>query len=46
LSWGAIFGGAIAALGVGALLHSLGLALGLTSINPQNLSFVAKTGYK
>ena len=44
LSWGAIFGGAVAALGVGALLHSLGLALGLTSINPHNLSSLRPSG--
>jgi hypothetical protein len=44
LSWGAIFGGAVAALGVGVLLHSLGLALGLTSINPQNLGSVRGSG--
>jgi hypothetical protein len=35
VSWGSIFGGAVVALAVWALLYSLGLALGLSSINPQ-----------
>lgn len=34
LSWGAIFGGTFVALGVWILLYSLGLALGLSSVNP------------
>jgi hypothetical protein len=36
ISWAAIFGGAVTALGVGALLHALGFALGLSAINPDN----------
>jgi hypothetical protein len=36
LSWGAIFGGTVAALGVGILLHALGFALGLTAIDPND----------
>lgn len=38
LSWGAIFGGTVAALGVGILLHTLGFALGLTAIDPSDPS--------
>jgi hypothetical protein len=38
ISWGAILGGAVTALGVGALLYALGLALGLSAINPDNPS--------
>ncbi|WP_342379082.1 hypothetical protein NVS55_06650 [Myxococcus stipitatus] len=36
LSWGAILGGTIVALGVLLLLYSLGLALGLSSVDPNN----------
>lgn len=35
VSWGAIFGGTFVALGVWAMLYALGLAIGLTSINPN-----------
>lgn len=38
ISWGAIIGGAVTALGVGALLYALGFALGLSAINPDNPS--------
>jgi hypothetical protein len=34
LSWGAIFGGTFVALGTWILLYSLGLALGLSSVDP------------
>lgn len=34
LSWGAILGGAFVALGIWILLYSLGLALGLSSVDP------------
>ncbi len=34
LSWGAIFGGTFVALGVWILLYTLGLALGLSSVDP------------
>jgi len=36
LSWGAIFGGAFVALGIWMLLFALGLALGLSSVDPSN----------
>ncbi|HLL06645.1 MAG TPA: hypothetical protein VK539_39095 [Myxococcaceae bacterium] len=36
LSWGAIFGGTFVALGVWVLLYSLGLALGLSSVDPAD----------
>jgi hypothetical protein len=36
LSWGAIFGGTFVALGVWILLYSLGLALGLSSVDPND----------
>ena len=36
LRWGAIIGGTVAALGIGALLYSLGLALGLSAIDPED----------
>lgn len=44
LSWGAIFAGAFAALGVGILLFALGFALGLTSINPSDPSSLRGSG--
>jgi hypothetical protein len=34
LSWGAIFGGTVAALGIWLLLSALGLALGLSAVEP------------
>jgi hypothetical protein len=36
LSWGAIFGGTFVALGVWLLLYALGLALGLSAVNPAD----------
>jgi hypothetical protein len=36
LSWSAIFGGAFVALGVWILLYSLGLALGLSAMDPND----------
>jgi hypothetical protein len=36
LSWGAIFGGTFVALGVWVLLYALGLALGLSSVDPAD----------
>src|SRR3954453_4415337 len=36
ISWGAVFGGTFVALGVWILLHTLGLAAGLTAIDPDN----------
>lgn len=44
IKWGAIFGGTVAALGVGAMLYALGLALGLSSINPQDPSSLRPSG--
>ena len=44
LSWGAIIGGAVAALGVWALLYALGLALGLTVIDPGDPGSLRPTG--
>jgi hypothetical protein len=36
LSWGAIFGGAVTALGLWVLLYALGLAAGLSSLDPAH----------
>jgi hypothetical protein len=36
LSWSAVFAGVVASLGVWALLYAFGLALGLSSINPDS----------
>ncbi|HEY7373491.1 MAG TPA: hypothetical protein VIF57_15130 [Polyangia bacterium] len=36
LSWGAIFGGAVSALGLWVLLYAFGLAVGLSSLDPAN----------
>jgi hypothetical protein len=36
LSWGAIFGGTFVALGVWIMLYALGLALGLSSVDPND----------
>jgi len=36
LSWGAIFGGAVTALGLWVLLYAFGLAVGLSSLDPAN----------
>nr|PZN18496.1 MAG: hypothetical protein DIU78_22730 [Pseudomonadota bacterium] len=44
LSWGAIFGGAVAALGIWAMLYALGLAFGLSAINPQDPGSLQGTG--
>jgi hypothetical protein len=35
LSWGAIFGGTFVALGVWVLLYTLGLAIGLSGVDPE-----------
>src|SRR5687768_3322745 len=34
IRWGAVFGGAVASLGIWALLYAFGLAIGLSSIDP------------
>lgn len=44
LSWGAILGGAFVALGVGVLLYSLGLWLGLSSVDPNDPSSLRSAG--
>jgi hypothetical protein len=36
ISWGAVFAGVFVALGLWILLHTLGLAAGLTAINPDD----------
>ncbi|WP_395851401.1 hypothetical protein [Cystobacter fuscus] len=42
--WGAIFAGAVTALGLWALLYTLGLALGLSSINPADVGSAKSSG--
>ncbi|RKH06447.1 hypothetical protein D7V97_22490 [Corallococcus sp. CA053C] len=44
LSWGAIFGGTFVALGVWILLYTLGLALGLSSVDPGNTGSARSAG--
>lgn len=44
LRWGAVVGGTVAALGIAALLYSLGLALGLSSIDPRDPGSVRPSG--
>jgi hypothetical protein len=35
VSWGAIFGGTVAALAIGTMLYALGLAMGLSMVDPN-----------
>jgi len=42
--WGAIFAGTVTAMGLWALLYTLGLALGLSSINPTDASSAKSSG--
>jgi hypothetical protein len=44
VSWGAIFAGTVTALGLWAMLYSLGLALGLSSINPADAGSAKSSG--
>ena len=44
LRWSAIFGGAIVAIGTWALLYSLALAIGLSSVDPQNPASLKSAG--
>jgi hypothetical protein len=44
MSWGAIFGGAVAALGLWMMLSSFGMAVGLTSVDPQNPGSLKSAG--
>lgn len=43
LSWGAIFGGAVMALGVWVLLYALGLALGLSAVDAGDPASLRKS---
>src|SRR3569832_846812 len=44
ISWGSIFGGAFAALGLWLLLYAFGLAIGLTAVDPSNPGSVRGSG--
>jgi hypothetical protein len=44
ISWGAVFGGAFAALGLWLLLYAFGLAVGLSSIDPNNPHSIRGSG--
>jgi hypothetical protein len=44
MAWGAIFGGTVAALGIWALLYALGLALGLSAVDPNNPATAKASG--
>jgi hypothetical protein len=44
VSWGALFAGAVAALGVWVLLYALGLALGLSTVDPSDTDTLRRTG--
>ncbi|MDF3068727.1 MAG: hypothetical protein K0R38_4328 [Polyangiaceae bacterium] len=44
LRWSAIFGGAVAALGIATLLYALGLALGLSWIDPNDAGSLRPSG--
>lgn len=44
VSWGSIFAGVVTALGLSVLLYALGLALGLSSINPQDTGSAKSSG--
>jgi hypothetical protein len=44
LRWGAIFGGAVAAIGIATMLYALGLALGLSWIDPRNPGNLRSSG--
>ena len=44
LSWGAIFGGAVTALGLWILLYAFGLAVGLSSLDPANPNSARSSG--
>ena len=44
LRWGAIFGGGVAALGIASLLYALGLALGLSWIDPRDAESLRPSG--
>jgi len=44
LSWGAIFGGAVTALGLWILLYAFGLAVGLSGLDPANPNSARSSG--
>jgi hypothetical protein len=44
ISWGALFAGAAAALGMWVLLYALGLALGLSTVDPKDTDTLRATG--
>jgi hypothetical protein len=44
ISWGAIFGGAVAGLAIWMLLYTLGLALGLSTVDPENPGSLRSSG--
>jgi hypothetical protein len=44
ISWGAIFGGAFSALGLWLLLYAFGLAIGLSSVDPNNAHSLKGSG--
>src|SRR5688572_3021289 len=44
VSWGAIFAGTVVALGVWAMLYSLGLAVGLATLDPNDPSTLKSSG--
>ncbi|ATB28039.1 hypothetical protein MEBOL_001484 [Melittangium boletus DSM 14713] len=44
VSWGAIFAGTVTAVGLWALLYTLGLAMGLSSINPHDATSAKTSG--
>ena len=44
ISWGAIFGGAVTALALWMLLYTLGLALGLSTVEPDDPGSVKSSG--
>ena len=44
ISWGAIFGGAVAALAIWMLLYSFGLAVGLSAVDPDNPGSLKSSG--
>jgi len=44
ISWGAIFAGAVSALGLWMLLYAFGLAVGLTTLDPNNRGSLRSSG--
>jgi hypothetical protein len=44
ISWGAILGGTFSALGIWALLYAFGLAVGMSSVDPNNPSSIKGSG--